>query len=80
MIRVWYDDPKPGETNAQWCGTRSVEGHIVQATCGHETADAARAVLDRGYKTELTPAGEQLVIPGCERNTTDTTKKQLNLF
>lgn len=31
------------------------------------------------YHTELTEAGEQAVIPGCERNAAPTTK-QLNLF
>ena len=32
-----------------------------------------------GYATELTPAGEQAVIPGCERNATPG-PRQLDLF
>lgn len=37
--------------------------------------------LDNGntYRTELTPAGEQAVIPGCERNFAPG-KRQLDLF
>jgi len=31
------------------------------------------------YRTELTPAGEQMVIPGCERNAAPTVR-QLDLF
>lgn len=52
------------------------------------TADQERlafeAALDRlevtvAYRTELTPEGEQLVIPGCERNYSPKAK-QLDLF
>jgi len=32
------------------------------------------------YREELTPAGPQLVIPGCERQTTTTATAQLSLF
>lgn len=34
---------------------------------------------DTAYPTELTPAGEQAVIPGCERNASPRAK-QLDLF
>lgn len=32
-----------------------------------------------GYRTELTPVGEQMIIPGCERDQAPATK-QLSLF
>lgn len=32
------------------------------------------------YREELTPAGPQLVIPGCERQTTTKATAQLSLF
>ena len=47
-----------------------------------ETVDYARAPwgLDvAGFRSELTPEGEQLVIPGCEGNRAKT-KGQLDLF
>lgn len=39
------------------------------------TTDTAR----KPYRTELTPAGEQSVIPGCERDASPTAR-QLDLF
>lgn len=42
-------------------------------------AKAQPAYLDGLFATELTPAGEQLVIPGCERNLAPA-KTQLDLF
>lgn len=36
-------------------------------------------MLAEPYSTELTPAGEQAVIPGCERNASPRAK-QLDLF
>lgn len=52
-----------------------------------ETRAQARAAFDRmmrekypeTYKTELTPEGEQTVIPGCERNASPKAT-QLDLF
>jgi hypothetical protein len=47
-----------------------------------EMADAFLAKIDAletPYRSELTPAGEQLVIPGCERNLAPAAK-QLSLF
>jgi hypothetical protein len=32
------------------------------------------------YRSELTPEGEQLVIPGCEKDDARTGKRQLSLF
>lgn len=32
------------------------------------------------YRTELTPAGEQTVIPGCERDNSQSGTKQMSLF
>lgn len=43
-----------------------------------EAAKAWEAVM-RPYRSELTPAGEQLVIPGCERNLAPAAR-QLDLF
>ena len=42
----------------------------------HYEGQAQRRV---GYRSELTPAGEQLVIPGCERNLAPAAR-QLDLF
>ncbi|MDR9393970.1 MAG: hypothetical protein RI571_06535 [Roseovarius sp.] len=39
----------------------------------------ARAEAGRGYRAELTAAGEQHVIPGCERNASPQAR-QLDLF
>lgn len=45
----------------------------------HYSAQAQRRVTM--YPSELTPSGEQLVIPGCERRPVDNGKPaQLNLF
>jgi hypothetical protein len=41
--------------------------------------DAARAETKPTYNTELTPEGEQFVVPGCERNLAPSTN-QLSLF
>lgn len=38
-----------------------------------------QALLDGNFRTELTPAGEQTVIPGCERNAAPGIR-QLELF
>lgn len=43
------------------------------------TAKAQPAYLAGLFCSELTPAGEQLVIPGCERNLAPS-KAQLDLF
>lgn len=32
------------------------------------------------YRTELTPEGEQFIIPGCERDAPQAGRKQLDLF
>ena len=40
---------------------------------------AADVLADRNFPTELTPEGEQHVIPGCERNLSPKAK-QLDLF
>ena len=47
-----------------------------------ETEDYARApwgLDEEGFRSELTPEGEQLVIPGCERNRSER-MRQLDLF
>lgn len=52
-----------------------------EATGVYDTTAYQRAPwgLDDGWPSELTPEGEQLVIPGCERNRA-VTKGQLDLF
>lgn len=40
----------------------------------------ARKPAPAPYREELTPAGAQLVIPGCERQTTTKASAQLSLF
>ena len=40
---------------------------------------AEQAARNAAFRSELTPAGEQLVIPGCERNFAPG-KRQLDLF
>ena len=35
---------------------------------------------ERTYRTEMTPAGEQCVIPGCELNNFKPVRSQLDLF
>ena len=48
---------------------------------GNKIVAAARAEDQRNppFRSELTPAGEQLVIPGCERNLAPAAR-QLDLF
>lgn len=41
--------------------------------------DCTFCTIVPGYRTELTPEGEQLVIPGCEREAT-AANPQLPLF
>jgi hypothetical protein len=41
--------------------------------------DALRPILDGNFPTELTPEGEQTVIPGCEKNAAPGIR-QLELF
>lgn len=47
-IRSYRDDPKRGETDAKWCAYRSIDGHIVERTTGHETEEAARTAVGEG--------------------------------
>ncbi len=44
-IHSYRDQPKPLETDAKWCAYRSIDGHVVQITTGHETEEAARAAV-----------------------------------
>jgi hypothetical protein len=50
--------------------------------CAHTNEDEARRIrieFRPAYRSELTPIGEQLVIPGCEQNAAPG-KRQLDLF
>lgn len=62
---------------------RLMGGDLTQVEYDREVVRVdkwARGELDRAtYRTELTSAGEQAVIPGCERNASPRTV-QLNLF
>jgi hypothetical protein len=51
-----------------WMESREVKGRVE--TTIHPT----------GYRSELTEAGEQTVIPGCEADAPQTGAKQLSLF
>ena len=44
-LNWWRDTPKTGETDAKWCGTVSLNGHVVDITTGHETEDDVKAWL-----------------------------------
>lgn len=56
-------------------------GIVSRPTHWKQTADweTAWRLVDNPPRSELTPAGEQLVIPGCERNLAPA-KTQLDLF
>lgn len=41
MIRAWRDQPKPGETDAQWCALVAREGHVMFTTTGHASEQEA---------------------------------------
>jgi hypothetical protein len=76
--------------DASWIIRERATGAVICETFDRRKVDALR--LDRfeavpigdylaslNYRTELTPAGEQAVIPGCERNFAPG-KRQLDLF
>jgi len=46
MIHVWRDTPKPGETDAKWCGRQSKDGHVILIACGFDDEDEARAFFE----------------------------------
>ena len=48
--------------------------------CIYGFSVAPLAVRLKTYRSELTPAGEQYVIPGTERNQSPTGPKQMDLF
>lgn len=58
-IRTWRDQPKPGETDARWCASLAIDGHIQHITHGHDSEDAARqacadrAALGREYLEKI---------------------------
>lgn len=77
-------------TPASWIIRERETGAVICETFDKRKVDALR--LDRfeavpigdylaslNYRHELTPAGEQAVIPGCERNFSPKAK-QLDLF
>lgn len=62
----------------------AAQGFADMVECGAYDLDAAMGNCAphytlNGYNTELTPEGEQTVIPGCEKNLAPGTK-QLDLF
>ncbi len=69
--RVFGGEPHDARDVLAWR-----EGHYGE--CPRGECGAKLAAI---FATELTPAGEQHVIPGCERDTTPATKPvQLNLW
>ena len=64
------------EYGSNACKPHEVRTVTVEAATVAEAFEIANA---RTYRTELTPEGEQAVIPGCERNASDRAK-QLDLF
>lgn len=66
-----------------WCEVEADLAHIptdnLPAIAAKARAKARAEFLSR-YRSELTEAGEQTVIPGCERDDERTGAKQLSLF
>lgn len=44
-IHSYRDQPKIHETDAKWCAYRSIDGHVVEQTTGHNTEDEARKAV-----------------------------------
>lgn len=52
-MQIYRDDPKIGETDAQWCGYLTQNGHVISQTTGHLTPkDAAKALGADDAKAE----------------------------
>lgn len=67
--------------NDRWYGYLSTGGHETIASLQISGMFLSR--IESGahrFNTELTPAGEQTVIPGCERDDARTGAKQMSLF
>jgi len=60
-MRWWRDTPKRGETDARWCGSVSVDGHVVHITTGHATEADVVAVL-RAWRGRWNPAGRRRAV------------------
>lgn len=45
-VTIYQDDPKPGETDAGWCGFVSYDGHVIYSKCGFRSEAAARTYFD----------------------------------
>ena len=82
-----YDCP---HCKKQWTETANVRRDSDCPRCGTVSGYTRARVVEPWpwptsrapqvpYRSELTPAGEQLVIPGCERNLAPTAR-QLDLF
>lgn len=62
------------EEALEYASERDLADLAFRLRARHKSVDAGQL-----FKTELTPAGEQVVIPGCERNAAPT-MTQLDLF
>ena len=43
---VWRDTPKRGETDAQWCFSISINGHVVHTAVNYASKKEAEAAAD----------------------------------
>lgn len=92
--RVFRDGPNGGvewmygadwaSGDTRWYGYLSTGKQETIASLRISGMDLSRfesgAWPERIYRSELTPAGEQMVIPGCERDDTRTGARQMDLF
>ncbi len=91
MFHVWQMNNGRWQVDAFTSAPRSAHTMAMRAPSFDTWSDAEayrRGMVEawaeardtvRPYSTELTPAGEQTVIPGCERNLSPKAK-QLELF
>lgn len=50
-FRAWRDKPKPGETDAGWCASKAIDGHVQLIVQGYSSeGDALRAVEVEGQE------------------------------
>lgn len=64
----------------RWYGYLATGGHETIASLQISGMDLVRLDAGPTFRTEFTLAGEQAVIPGCERDAPQTGARQLDLF
>ena len=60
--------------------TQTLHNTTPTAGIDPQALDQAFKASTPAYRTEMTPAGEQCVIPGCELNNFKLVRSQLDLF